>query len=250
MENSLASSFNKVLFFALLVLVGINILGIYSEDVLLLQTTKALFIPALLSLFLFKHKVLNLPLISFFIFSFLGDISLAFFENEILTKASSVFYFLSYMCLIGIVISKFNFFKIDKVVGAYLVLVFLINTYFLFTFYGILKAVVPDSLEVILFAVKSVSLVLLLFLAFGKYLAKDTQSSILFLMVALCLVFSTILNYVSIYYVYSLNIAVLERVIYAVGIYLLLNYVLEKRKTSIKKKVTYQDNYNSNNIFA
>lgn len=215
-----------------------------------MQTTKSLLIPVLLILFLFKYKVLNLPLISFFIFSFLGDVSLAFFENEILTKASSVFYFLSYMCLIGIVVSKFNFIKIDKVVGAYLILVFLINTYFLFTFYGILKAVVPDSVEVLLFVVKSVSLVLLLFLAFGKYLANDTQSSILFLMMTLCLVFSTILNYVNVYYVYSLNIVILERVIYAVGIYLLLSYVLEERKNSISEKTPYQDSYNSNNIFA
>ena len=249
MNNSLTLNFNKVLFGTLLLLIGINILGTYSEDVMFLQTTKALFIPVLLILFLIKHKALSLPFISFFVFSFLGDVSLAFFENEIFIKASSIFYFLSYMCLLGIAISKFNFFKIDKVVGTYLVLVFLINAYFLYTFYGILKAVVPDSFEVILFGVKNISLILLTFLAFGKYLASDTKSSILFLMIAMCLVFSAILNYISIYYVYSWSFVMLEKVIYAIGIYLLLNYVTEESKNSVKQN-TYHNNFSSDNIFA
>ncbi|WP_034040285.1 hypothetical protein [Wocania ichthyoenteri] len=249
MKDSILLSFNKVFFGVLLLLVAINILGSYSEDVLFLQTTKALFIPALLILFFIKNKALSLPLISFFLFSFLGDVSLAFNENFIYIKASSVFYFLSYMCLIGIAISKFKFFEIDKVVGTYLIVVFLINAYFLYTFYGVLKAIVPDSLEVFLFGVKNISLILLIFLAFGKYLANDTKPSILFLMVALCLVFSTILNYVSLYYVYNWSFVMLERVIYAIGIYLLLNYVIEENKSAITNNKT-QDSYNSDNIFA
>lgn len=249
MKDSILLSFDKVFFGALLLLVSVNIIGTYSEDVLFSQTTKALFIPALLILFFMKNKVLSLPFILFFIFSFLGDVSLAFNENEIFIKASSIFYFLSYMCLISIAISKFKFFEIDKVVGTYLIVVFLINTYFLYTFYGILKAIVPDSLEVFLFGVKNISLILLIFLAFGKYLANDTKPSILFLMVALCLVFSTILNYVSLYYVYDWSFVMLERVIYAIGIYLILSYVMEKNK-SIVIQDKAQNSYNSDNIFA
>ncbi len=249
MKDLLLLSFNKVFFGALLLLITVTILGTYSEDVLALQTTKALFIPVFLIFFFVKNKALSLPVISFFIFSFLGDASLAFFENDIFIKASSTFYFLSYICLIGIAISKFKFFEVDKVVGTYLIVVFLINAYFLYTLYGILKAIVPDSLEVFLFGVKNISLILLIFLAFGKYLANDTKPSILFLMVALCLVFSTILNYVSLYYVYSWSFVMLERVIYAIGIYLLLYYVMEENKSArIFDKL--QNSYNSDNIFA
>ncbi len=249
MKDSLPFSFNKVFFGALLLLVTVSIFGTYSEDVLVLQTTKALFIPVFLILFFIKNKALSLPLISFFLFSFLGDASLVFFENEIFIKASSSFYFLSYICLIGIAISKFKLFEIDKVVGIYLIVIFLINAYFLYTLYGILKVIVPDSLEVFLFGVKNISLILLIFLAFGKYLANDTKPSILFLMVALCLVFSTILNYVSLYYVYSWSFVMLERVIYVIGIYLLLNYVMEENKSSTILDKT-QNSYNSDNIFA
>ena len=249
MKNSFILNFSKVFFCTLLFLVTVNILGTYSGDVLFLQTTKALFIPTLLILFFLKNKTLSIPFILFFIFSFLGDVSLAFFENEIFIKASSIFYFLSYLSLIGIAISRFKFFEIDKVVGTYLIVVFLINAYFLYTFYGILKAVVPDSLEVFLFGVKNISLILLVFLAFGKYLANDTKPAILFLMVALCLVFSTVLNYVSLYYVYSWSFVMLERVIYAIGIYLLLNYVMEESKSTVMQNKP-QDSYNSDNIFA
>ena len=249
MEKPFTLRFNKVLFGALLLLVAVNILGSYSEDVFFLQTTKALFIPVLLILFFIKNKVLSLPFILFFLFSFLGDVSLALFENEIFIKVSSAFYFLSYLCLIGITISKFNFLEVDKLVGVYLIVTFLINAYFLYTFYGILKAIIPDSLEVFLFGVKNITLILLVFLAFGKYLIKDTKPSILFFMVALCLVFSTILNYVSLYYVYSWSFVMLERVIYAIGIYLLLNYVMEENKRTVIQDKT-QDCYNSDNIFA
>ncbi|WP_418604361.1 hypothetical protein [Hwangdonia sp.] len=249
MKNSFILSFNKLFFGALLLLVSVNIFGAFSEDALFLRTTKVFFIPALLILFFMKYKTLSLPFILFFLFSFLGDVSLAFFENEIFFKASSVFYFLSYMSLIGIALSKFRFFNIDKVVGTYLVVVFLINAYFLYTFYGILKAIVPDSFEVLLFGVKNLSLILLVFLAFGKYLANDTKLSILFLMVALCLVFSTILSYVSLYYVYSWSFVMLERIIYAIGIYLLLTYVMVENKSAITQNKP-QDSYNSDNIFA
>ncbi len=242
-------SFNKIFFGALLFLVTVSVLGIYSEDVLFFQMTKALLIPVLLIVFFMKNKRLSFGFISFFMFSFLGDASLIFFENEVFIKISSTFYFLSYICLIGIAVSKFRFFEIDKVIGAYLIVVFLINAYFLYTLYGILKAIVPDNLEVLLFGIKNISLLLLIFLAFGKYLAKDTKSSILFLMVALCLVFATILNYVSLYYVYSWSFVMLERVIYAVGIYLLLLYVMEKSKRSASLDKP-QKIYNSDNIFA
>lgn len=251
MKNSFILNFNKVFFGALLILVTVNVLGTYSGDVLFLQTTKALSIPTLLILFFIKNKtkILSIPLVLFFVCSFLGDVSLAFFENEIFIKASSVFYFLSYLSLIGVAISKFKFFEIDKVVATYLIVVFLINAYFLYTFYGILKAVVPDSLEVLLFGIKNMSLIVLTFLAFGKYLAKDTKPAILFLMVSLCLVFATMLNYVNLYYVYNWSFVMLERVIYATGIYLLLKYAMEENKSTVIQSKSH-NNYNSDNIFA
>lgn len=249
MKNLFALSFNKVFFGVLLLLVTANILGTFTGNVLFLQTTKALFVPALVVFFLIRYKTLNLAFVLFFVFSFLGDVSLAFFESNMFIKVSSVFYFLSYLFLIGVVISKFNFFKIDRVVGVYLVVVFLINAYFLYVFYGILKAVVPDGLEVLLFGVKNISLIVLTFLAFGKYLSKDTKPAIIFLMAAMCLVFSTALNYVSLYYVYNWSFVMLERVIYAIGIYLLLNYIIESDKTTVVKSET-QSSFNPDNIFA
>ncbi len=241
MKNWISFDFNKVFFCALLLLITINVIVPYSEDALLLQSTKALFIPIFLIFFFMKNKFLGIPFISFFLFSFLGDISVTFFESDMFIKASTVLYFLSYMCLLGVIISKFNFFKVDKVVGVYLLLIFLINGYFLYTLYGLLKAVVPDSVEVLLFGIKSVTLILLTFFAFGKYLNKDTKPSILFLLAVLCLVFSTVLNYVSMYYIYNWSFVMLERVIYAIGLYLFFNYIMEENKNQMIQKTFTSD---------
>lgn len=249
MKKSFALNFNKVFFAAFLFLIIVNIIGTYSGDVLFLQTTKSLFVPALLILFFVSNKSLSLRYILFFVFSFLGDASLLLFGNQFFIKASSVFYLLSYLCLIGVAISKLKSFKVDKIVAVYLIVVFLINTYFLYIFYDILKVVVLDNLEVFLFGVKGFSLLILAFVSFVKYLSKDTKPAILFLMVAMCLVLSTILNYVNLYYVYNWSFVMIETVIYATGIYLLLNYVLEENKSTVIDN-TIQDNYNSDNIFA
>ncbi|MFD1614263.1 hypothetical protein [Gelatiniphilus marinus] len=210
---------------------------------------KTLFVPVLLFLFYLGNKVLSLPFILFFLFSFLGDASLALFNSPFFVKASGVFYFLSYVCLIGIAIYKFRFFKVDIVVGAYLALVFFISIYFLYLFYGFLKTVVPDNFAVFLFGIKGVALLILAFLAFGKYLHSDTKAAILFLMVAMCLVFSTVLNYVDLYYVHSWGFVMIESVVYTVGLYLLLNYVVEENKSTAIQKSTVNA-FNRDNIFA
>ncbi len=245
MDASAKISFNRVFFTALLILIAVNIIGSYSGDSLLLITIKAIFIPVLLIFFFIKNKSLSIPLVSFFVFSFLGDASSIYFTSDMLIKASSVFYFLSYMCLISIIISKFNIFKIDKIIGTYLVLIFFINAYFLYTLYNILKTVVTDNFEVFLFGIKSFSLITLIFLAFGAYLRNESKSSILFLMTALCLVFSAVLNYVNLYYVYNSSFLMLERGLYAFGLYLLFKYTMEENK-----RVTISKDYNSDSIFA
>lgn len=233
MKKLFLLNFNTLFFVALLILVTVNILGVYSEDLFLLKTTKSLFIPTLLILFLLKSKKLSMPFIFFFIFSFFGDLSVAFIQNQDFIKISSAFYFLSYISLIGLVIPKLNFFATDKVIGTYLTLMFLISAYFTFVFYDILKSFVPDSLEVILFGAKSISLIVLMVLALGKYLYNESKPSILFLIVAFCLLFSTALNYVGLYYVYNWSFEVIERVIYAIGIYFLLNYIILNNKFNI-----------------
>lgn len=230
MKNFYKINSNKIFVGALCLLIALNIFGTVSENALFLQSTKPLFIPVFLIFFFIRNKVIILPFILFLLFSFLGDSASMFFSNETFLKASSIMYLLSYFCLVGFVAPKFNFEKINIVIALYLIFVILINMYFLYTIYSILKTIVPDSLEVFLFGVKSISMIFLVIIAFGIYLTSETKLSILFLIMAISFVFSDILNYVSHYYVYHWSLLALDRILHVVGLFFFFKYIMEYNK--------------------
>ncbi|MGZ0017906.1 hypothetical protein [Yeosuana sp. AK3] len=230
MKSLFKFSFNKVFTGALFLLIILNVIGAVSEDALFLQSTKPLFVPVFLIFFFIKNKTLKIPFILFLLYSFLGDSASMFFSNETFIRASSIMYFLSYMCLIGFMLPKFKLVEFNKVITLYLVIVVFINMYFLYSVYNILKTIVPDSLEVFLFGIKSISLIVLVSIALGVYLNNETRLSIFFLMMAFCFVFSDMLNYVSQYYVYHWSFSMLDRVLHVTGLFFLFNYIMEYNK--------------------
>jgi hypothetical protein len=114
--------------------------------------------------------------------------------------------------------------------------------YFLYTICSILKTIVPDSLEVFLFALKTISLIVLLFISFGVYLNSENRLSILFFLMALSFVFSDVLNYVNQYYVYHWSFLMLDRVLHVVGLFYLFNYIIEYNKSLIQKRQIIREN--------
>jgi len=77
---------------------------------------------------------------------------------------------------------------------------------------------------------KSISLIVLVVIAFGVYLNSETKLSILFLIMAISFVFSDILNYVSHYYVYHWSFIMLDRILHVIGLFFLFNYIIEYNK--------------------
>ena len=146
-------------------------------------------------------------------------------------------------------IPKFKLGEINKVITLYLVLVVMINMYFLYAFYEILKSIIPDSLEVFLFGMKSISLIVLVVIAFGVYLNSETKLSILFLIMAISFVFSDILNYVSQYYVYHWSFIMLDRILHVIGLFFLFNYIIEYNKVP-KTQVVKEDKFVTKNILV
>ncbi|MFL0354437.1 hypothetical protein [Xanthomarina sp. GH4-25] len=119
-------------------------------------------------------------------------------------------------------------------IALYLLIVVSINSYFIYELYAILKVQITDPMEVYLFAAKSVSLIALTFLSFVVYLNSDTRQSIIFFLMALCLVFSDVLYYISNYYIYNWSFVMLDRVLHVVGLFFLFNYIIGENR--IKKK--------------
>ena len=249
MKSSIKFTDNKVFVGALFLLIVLNVIGTISEDPLFLQSSKPLFIPVFLICFFIKNKLTVVPFSLFLMYSFLGDMASIFFSNETFLKESSVLYLLSYSCLVSFIISKFKLVQFNKVIALYLVTVVLINVYFLYAIYSVLQTIVPDTLEVFLFAMKSISLVVLAIIAFGVYLNSETKLSILFLIMALSFVCSDVLNYVSQYYVYHWSFLMLDRMLHVIGLFFLFNYIIEYHKVP-KTELGNKENIVSKNILV
>ena len=250
MRNLNKFTYSKLFFGTLLVIMTIYLFGVFNQKELLLQSTIPLLIPVFLIVYLLKYKTLGIPFISFLFFSFLGNLSSIYIKEDALVYVSDTFYFLSFVYLLIIVVPRFKIIELDKLIGIYLVAVFLINVYLLYALYGFLKSVIPDSLEMNLFAVKSLLLIILTFISFGVYLNTQTKRSILFLASSVCFGFSTILNYVNEYYLYDWNFIMLHKILYAVGLYFLFSYAMIENYVKKSKAIEVKENFSSDNILV
>lgn len=237
MKSLLNVSFNKVFVGVLLILVGINVIGAVSENALFLQSTKMLFVPSFLLFFFIKRSSIKIPFVLCLIYFFFGDSASLFFANDMFLNASNVLYFLSYLCLIIFVSQKFRIMEFNKIIAYYLIVVFLINLYFLYTTCSILRVIVPDGAEVFIFGLKSVSLIILLFISFGVYLNSESKISIVFLLMAFSFACSDLLDYVNHYYVYNWSFLMLERILHVVGLFFLFNYIVAYNKLFKKQEI-------------
>jgi len=243
-------SYNKVFLGALLLLIGINVFGSFTGNTIVMNSAMPLFIPVFLIFYFVKYKALRITFISFLLFSFLGDTSSMFFSEDSLIQTSSILYLLSYLYLIIIVAPKFKVFEVNKLIGAYLLVVFLIAVYFLYIIYSIMQSVIANQTEVLLFGIKSLSLIILTFVSFGVYLNTQTKHSALFLTAAIFIGFSVIMNYINLYYLYNWSFVLLQRVLYAVGLFIIFKFIMMTNVDRGPKPIQINESYSSNNILA
>ncbi|KJD34574.1 hypothetical protein PK35_01970 [Tamlana nanhaiensis] len=228
--------FSKLLLTVLIVTLLVNLIGIFSNNQVLVQASFVLLIPVFLTVFLMRYKKLNLALVSFLIFSLLGNISSVFITDPSFGFIPDAFYFLSFVYLILMIAPDFKFQRINKVIGSYLILVFSINLYLLYALYSFLVSIIPDDLGVNVFAIKSFVLIVLAFVALGVYLNYQTQKSIFFLSAVACFGFSLMLEYVNSYYTSSFSFLMIHRMLYIAGIYFIFRYATIEAVKSMKVK--------------
>lgn len=249
LKNWLQIGYNKIFLCVLLILIVFNVLATISENEALLQLSKPLFIPVCIMYYFVKNKYINAIFILCLVFSFLGDFSSVFFSNQQLLQISSLFYCLSYICLVYAALLKIKKLNFDFVVGGYLIVVFAINAYLMYELFAVLKLQIPNGMEVALFGIKSMALIVLCFVAFIVYLNSDTKESILLLVMALCFVFADVLYYISNYYIYSWSFVMLDRVLHILGLFFLFNYIIEQNRKR-KKRIVEQRITNSDKVLA
>lgn len=254
MKHWFKITFNSVFFGALILLMALNVVGVITNDALIMKTAMSLFIPVFLIFFLVRYNSLGIAFISFLLFSFLGDIAPLFFSENELIEASSVFYIVSYLFLIIIVVPKFKLLEVDLLVRAYLLVVFVISLYFLYTIYNILNVIIPNTTEVILYGVKSLILIVLTLVSLGVYLNTQSTPSALFLTAVVFFGLSAILNYLNLYYLNYWILELIHRILYALALYVMFKYVMmNKAEVFLVKKpklIRLKESYASDTVLS
>ena len=102
----------------------------------------------------------------------------------------------------------------------------------------------------LLFGIKSLSLIVLTFVSFGVYLYTQTKQSELFLTGAIFIGFSVIMNYINLYYLYNWSFVLLQRVLYAVGLFIIFKFIMMTNVDRGPKPIQINEHYSSDNILA
>lgn len=229
-KDWLKYSYNRIFLCVLFLLMILNVLASLSENSMLIQITRPLFIPIFVMFYYIKNRYVHYLFIVFFVLSFIGDFSSLFLNKNTLIKFSGLMHFLSYLALTIYIASKIIRIRFDKVVAAYLLIVISINSYFLYELFVVVKTQIIDTTEVNLFVAKSISLLVLAFVSFIVYLSSDTKQAILFLFTTLSFVFSDILHYISNYYIYNWSFVMLNHTLHLVGLFFLFNFIIGENR--------------------
>lgn len=252
MKNWLKIKKNRVFFSALILLVVLTVIATISKNTFLLQVTKPLFIPVFLLHYLINNKYINSVFVMFLMLSFLGDFTSVFFKDNMFLKLSIFAYATSYVCLIVVVVNKFKRVNLKSIIGVYLLLVSLINGYFLYSLFNIIRGTVTDNVEIGLLGFQSIALVVLAFSAFAVYLNLDSKKAIVFLMMAISLVFSDVLQYISSYYIYDWTFIMLSRILHVVALFFLFSYITMRsrvyKRVLVNKRIVASEIPSENSI--
>lgn len=237
MKQVLKKTPNSVLILLLLAIFLINGFAAYFEISLVSKITKFLSVIVLLSLyFTVRNRMANVFL-TIFLFSFLGDVFGVFHIGELSDKLSTTFYLGSYSLITFVLLGKLKRIKYEGLVSVYLIVVLLLNSYFLYVLYGVVKDNFSDSVNLTLSISHGIAIIAMTFFAFAVYLSQETTQSIIFLVMVFCFAFSDVLNYICDLYVYFWAFEFIANMLHLTSLILLFTYVYNHHKrVKVKSK--------------
>jgi len=236
-KNWFKSITNRAFICALFTLIVFNVYALVDDNVLTLQATKILTIPLFFSIYFIKNKFINNIFIVFLLLAFVGDFFSMMSVNQGQLKIASIAYFSCYAMLTLIGLFRIKGFKLKGLVGTYLVVVFLLNAYFMYLFYGTLAYNINDSTELLFTTLQIITLLGLGFIAFAGYLNNDGRQSIVFLLMSFCLIFAQVLNFLETYYIVCSRLMMLEWISHIAGFTFFYKYLAEHNRLSKLKTV-------------
>ncbi|MBT8304209.1 MAG: hypothetical protein KJP09_07045 [Bacteroidia bacterium] len=237
MKNFLKSPSNRLFTIVLLVLIAFNVYASINNNELIMHATKALSIPLFFSIYFIKNKYIKNTAIAFLLLTFIGDLFSMLSNDPGTLKISAVAYFCSYALLVLVGLYRIKGFQFKGFVGAYLITVFILNGYFMYSLYDVLSNNIEDPTSLFFTTLQIIALLALGFVSFAGYLNKDTRQSIVFLVMSFCFIFSQIFNFVETYFISYSLFFILEWASYLAGLVLFYTYVVESNRMRKKKLV-------------
>ncbi|WP_298756577.1 hypothetical protein [uncultured Psychroserpens sp.] len=218
---------NMALVIGLFVLLLATSIATYFDYVIVTKIAKLITVTVLLTFYFCQlNKMANVFLTLFLVF-FVGDALSVFDFGALSSKLSKSMYIGAYLLLIFVLLGKLKRVKFEGLVSVYLVLVLMLNSYFLYTLYGVAKENFVDTVNLVLYVCHGITLIAMTYFAFAVYLSRETAQSITFLLMVFCFVFSDVLNYICNLYVYFWIFEVFEKVLHTAGLFLLYKYVFD-----------------------
>lgn len=239
-NNWIKQSDNRMLLFVM-ALVIFNVIAFFTKADKLLQLIEPLLLLPILVFFFYKYAKIRLVLIGFLIFAIIGDLSSLFDMKANGVGIDAIAYCLGYLCLMYEAIYRIKKLNISVLIGLYLVVVFIINSYFLYVFYSVLKESIVNSFELSLVVVRVVSLLLFSLFSFTVYLSSESKQSILLLLMSISLAFSDVLYLVTEYYMYYWIFDFISKSLYLVTFYCFYQYIVNHKKYSFTTKVKIKE---------
>ncbi|SDS54197.1 hypothetical protein SAMN04515667_2408 [Formosa sp. Hel1_31_208] len=218
---------NMALVMVLLVLLLGNSIATFFDYGIVPKITKLITVTILLTFYFCQlHKMANVFLTIFLVF-FLGDALSVFGFGDLSLKLSKSMYIGAYLLLIFVLFGKLRRVKFEGLVSVYLILVLILNSYFLYALYGVAKENFVDDINLILYIFHGITLIAMTFFAFAVYLSRETAQSITFLLMVFSFVFADVLNYICSLYVYYWVFEMFEGILHTAGLFLLYKYVYD-----------------------
>ena len=227
MKNILKFTPNLILVVVLTVIVLCSAVATFFDSIMVPKTVKLITVTILMTFYFCQlNKMANVFLTVFLLF-FIGDAFAVFSFGEVMLKLSKSMYIGAYLLLIFVLLGKIKKLRFDGLVSMYLILVLVLNAYFLYILYEVAKENFVDEVNLVLYVFHGITLIALTYFSFAVYLSKETGQSITFLLMIFCFVFSDVLDYINNLYIYYWLFEVFGRTLHIGGLFLLYKYVYD-----------------------
>lgn len=216
---------NSAIILMLVLIVLLNLISSYFEVSVLTKAMTLVIIPMLFLIYFYKQRIMANIFFTIFILYFLGILFNVIDQFSLSPKLSEFCFLGAYALMVFLMIGKLKHVRFEGLVSWYLIVILLINTYFLYMMFTVVQDSFKDSVILTLTVSRGIALLIIGFLAFAIYLSKETAQSILFLTIVCCFIFSDVLSFITSMYIHFWLFEGIQKILQAGGLLLFCFYV-------------------------